>query len=323
LPQGRSSEIEHAQQTLTSTVAGVREDRREGDAGAGDSSSTNAAPPSGLPPAATAFSETTGPSHSNAAEPATEVDPAEADVAGSTIPHGETDGRIGPSSQLQSPPDQTAAQKPLEWTLTHSYFANMGGIRILSPNREMTLTLNSTQLALVLKDEIMSKPPDIKLKAIYDRVKVDAFTKALAITQVLWILIAVSVRGARSLAVSQLEILTLAFSFCCVLTYLFCWHKPQGVSLPIIIEEPLPITSLLRVWQAEAQRVWKDITSFGRFEHNITGFEGEHVRRVRNDNFELSAGLTQPAIIMLAIATVSCPNIPSPLPDALLDLKGQ
>lgn len=64
---------------------------------------------------------------------------------------------------------------------------------------------------------------------IHDRSKADAFTKAFALCQSGWIVVQTIGRAAQGLDITQLELLTVAFVFCALFTYLFWWHKPFDV----------------------------------------------------------------------------------------------
>jgi hypothetical protein len=78
----------------------------------------------------------------------------------------------------------------------------------------------------------IDKLPAITTAEIHDKGKSNAFTKAVVITQVLWMSVQVIVRSVRGLAISQLELMTTAFSLCAIITYIFLLPKPQGVQVP-------------------------------------------------------------------------------------------
>lgn len=154
-----------------------------------------------------------------------------------------------------------------EWTMEHSYFANMGGIRLrrsdpvarpdvssstqfsrrfdpemmttLSPRPAFDISLNGSQLVAALDLSMISCLPDIPLPNIKDRNKLDFFAKALTLVQIIWLILSLLVRVSRGYGVSQLEIITLAFALCSVFSYGFCWDKPAGV-MTAIYAEPNP-----------------------------------------------------------------------------------
>ncbi|KAJ6031111.1 hypothetical protein N7540_001843 [Penicillium herquei] len=161
----------------------------------------------------------------------------------------------------------------VEWTRTHSCFAEMGGfvmkISKLNPNsghrltqtttehadvtthdpslyvmngriNEMEshhetnyLTLNCRQILALRKTGILKRLPDISTDEIQDRSKADSLLRAITIIQILWLCVQTIARWVEGLAVTQLEIGTVAFAICAVLMYYVCWAKPKGVDIPI------------------------------------------------------------------------------------------
>jgi hypothetical protein len=83
----------------------------------------------------------------------------------------------------------------------------------------------------VFKDDrgYIKKLPGITAAEIHDKGKSNAFTKIVAILQVFWISVQVIVRRFKGLTISQLELVTAAFSLCAIITYIFLRQKPQGV----------------------------------------------------------------------------------------------
>jgi hypothetical protein len=134
------------------------------------------------------------------------------------------------------------------WTLTHSYFANMGGLVFLdlSKSRDWRLqylTLTASRIGSgyfippsgdatfhVLKGLVLDE------KDIEDQSKADVLLRTLAVLQITWIILTVLVRGVTGLPLTQLEIATLAFSIFAILTYAANWWKPKDVSRPIRLQ---------------------------------------------------------------------------------------
>ncbi|OCL08119.1 hypothetical protein AOQ84DRAFT_407568 [Glonium stellatum] len=148
----------------------------------------------------------------------------------------------------------------VEWTLTHSFYANMGGFVLKAKKRHIKsgsedvsfqkayIFLDSERLYLArsggesdLHKPILEHLPSITQDEIDDKSKGDFFVKATALIQVLWLLIQVVIRAARGLVVSQLEIVVLAYSVCTIITYVLCWSKPQGTQIPTAIKLPKPV----------------------------------------------------------------------------------
>ncbi|KAH0542625.1 hypothetical protein FGG08_003033 [Glutinoglossum americanum] len=128
-----------------------------------------------------------------------------------------------------------------EWTLTHIFFVNMGGVRVRreggdrsGSGADYSILVTASQL-VQWKDEGWYAMQIFPLADIKDKSKVDIFTKALTVMQILWLVISVIARSAYHLPCSQLEILTLAFAACAVPTYATLWFKPKDVETPMYI----------------------------------------------------------------------------------------
>ncbi|KAH7397957.1 hypothetical protein BKA64DRAFT_673198 [Cadophora sp. MPI-SDFR-AT-0126] len=128
------------------------------------------------------------------------------------------------------------------WTLTHAYYANMGGFAFRTstprPNRKgyQLQHITADDLLRLRAEGNMARLPDITEHEIKDKSKGDFIVKATAVIQVSWLVIQVIVRATRSLPVSQLEITACAFAACTFLTYGIWWSKPQAVTSCTMIE---------------------------------------------------------------------------------------
>jgi hypothetical protein len=131
----------------------------------------------------------------------------------------------------------------------------------------------------------------ISEKEIEDRSQTDYFTKGLAMVQISWLILSLIGRAARNLAISQLEILTVAFAACAIATYGFVWNKPQGVNVAttVIIQS---------VIDEEATRMMRELQpkQLVYLLQGLPDFQllGPMLNRIRNGNFELSRGYLQP-----------------------------
>lgn len=74
--------------------------------------------------------------------------------------------------------------------------------------------------------------PYILKSELNDKSKSDSLVRFLAVLQILWNIIQISVRHSRHLAISQLEIAVAAFSICAIGIYGLSWEKPKGVQVP-------------------------------------------------------------------------------------------
>ena len=140
----------------------------------------------------------------------------------------------------------------VKWTLTHAFFANMGGFVVRaksesseneqeSPESGQLFYPTASELYQARHTGIISKLLDIRAEEIEDKSKGDSFVKGAAVVQVLWLLIQIITRAFKGLPVSQLEIMVVAFSVCSFITYILCWSKPQHVLVPIEISGSAPL----------------------------------------------------------------------------------
>ena len=123
------------------------------------------------------------------------------------------------------------------WTLTHTLYANMGGLfqpyyfENSTNHRPYPLTAASIAAGNwegthPLKGLILSEE-DIK-----DKSKADSLVKLIAVGQSLLVVVNVAARRALDMPVTQLEIGTVAFCVVSVFTYLANWWKPKEVEVP-------------------------------------------------------------------------------------------
>ena len=75
--------------------------------------------------------------------------------------------------------------------------------------------------------------PRIPTTEIRDRSKGDALSKCIAILQTTWFLLQCIARGYQRLALTEVELITLALASLNAITYAFWWHKPLWVQEPM------------------------------------------------------------------------------------------
>ncbi|KAK0703011.1 hypothetical protein B0T26DRAFT_657700 [Lasiosphaeria miniovina] len=208
-----------------------------------------------------------------------------------------------------------------QWTLTHCYFANMGGFHLAGRSSEAGRSSGAEGFS-----EASSSPeatatyiftaghfadfwqtveiPELSEKDLNDRSKTDYFTKALAAVQIAQLLLSLMVRTARHLAFSQLETLTLAFATCGVLTYICYWYKPQDVKRPIKVRLRRGEDALAVFQQQYFDRLWDVLTN------SRTNDDSQSVGRIRNDTIPKAAPeTTHYALYVLAILTAGFGSI--------------
>lgn len=152
-------------------------------------------------------------------------------------------------------------------TLTHGFFLSMRGFAIRLPSGgHRPVDLNDLGISNISQIEFRVSsathddgtpevdrfhvPPDpptepskllllaisqIDETDILDKSKGDAFSKAVALFQVLWFIIQYGVRAASHLPATAVEVMTLAFAALNIAMYIIWWKKPLLVERPIVV----------------------------------------------------------------------------------------
>jgi hypothetical protein len=122
------------------------------------------------------------------------------------------------------------------WTLSHSFFAGMGGFAVncsdFIPGRDL---LYSTTAGVRRIIELGYPLPYLHKEAIEDRSKADPLGKILVCLQAGYIIFQVVGRLAAHLPVTLLEVNTIGHVVCALAMYTFWFHKPLGVCDPIVL----------------------------------------------------------------------------------------
>ena len=84
-----------------------------------------------------------------------------------------------------------------------------------------------------LVDNSLVTFPTITAAEIQDRAKGDFLSKSIAILQTSWFIIQCIARGVQGLAITELELVTLALASLNGVIYYFWWDKPLGVNEPV------------------------------------------------------------------------------------------
>ena len=194
----------------------------------------------------------------------------------------------------------------VKWTLTHSYYANMGGLRLGNSSGEevcrhyQTIALTTRQFGLLRKTDVIKESPKITEEDIRDKSKTDFFTKGIAVLQISELILSLIARATRHLAISQLEIITVAFAVCAVVTYCFSWNKPQDVKTATTILIPRRLSDKeerdIMALQPEELLVLLAGTA--------TETRGAQFKRIHNGCIELSDSIVQPVSVWLTLAVM-------------------
>jgi hypothetical protein len=128
------------------------------------------------------------------------------------------------------------------WTMTHSYFATMGGFvfdadalrhRALPGGRKRATlsTLAVGRLAVVAPHLL----PDISIDIIMDKSKSSRLAQTVVGLQALWFFAQCITRMAMGLTTSLFELTTLVHCLCILAAYLLWWDKPLDIQEPMFI----------------------------------------------------------------------------------------
>ncbi|KAK7023651.1 hypothetical protein VNI00_016613 [Paramarasmius palmivorus] len=152
----------------------------------------------------------------------------------------------------------------------------------------------ATEPVRVIKQGHPSGVPDLKYllkegyiiitkNEIQDRSRADIITKVIAVLQTIWFLLQVGARWAQGLAITELEIITVAFAVLNFCTYLAWWSKPLRVQYPIRIQrEPESYQSP----NHEAKGLWEHLLIYNRHYWAPLARMSEEVVKLLAENFQ-------------------------------------
>ncbi|CAO2654198.1 Nn.00g109310.m01.CDS01 [Neocucurbitaria sp. VM-36] len=124
------------------------------------------------------------------------------------------------------------------WSLTHAFYANMGGFRIeqTTHNVDERNEARPEYITAFPVYSLLRSQVDLETfpsrKEIKDKGKADVMAKALTIVQIVWILVQSVARIVQHLPLTTLEISTLAYIPCAIIAYILWWNKPYEVNMP-------------------------------------------------------------------------------------------
>jgi hypothetical protein len=123
------------------------------------------------------------------------------------------------------------------WTRVHAFFLIMGGFTLHKGGKPVRV-LEAKELE-ELSEAGKIEWPTITEEEIADRSKGDYLSKTIVVFQTTWFILQCIARGAYGLAVTELEVVTLAFATLNGILYYFWWDKPLDVrcSIPVHLLE--------------------------------------------------------------------------------------
>ncbi|PQE21521.1 Major facilitator superfamily domain general substrate transporter protein [Rutstroemia sp. NJR-2017a BVV2] len=190
------------------------------------------------------------------------------------------------------------------WTLSHSIYANMGGLvyRRIFNDLQSFPPLNSHTLAYNIDccfpDAIRLKDLVLYEEDIKDKSKADWLLKTIAVLQIGWLILNACARAATGLPVTQLEVATGAFAVMAIATFVINWWKPKDVSRPTLIS--LVPGNFLRDIDYRCQSFARRILSPSKAADVPHSFD---LKRISNDTIWMQ-GKPPLALVLIALSSV-------------------
>ncbi|KAG2054367.1 hypothetical protein BDR06DRAFT_414620 [Suillus hirtellus] len=129
-----------------------------------------------------------------------------------------------------------------QWTITHGFFAWMGGFMLYVDGMPRATLTPDELLEFVCRGSV--DMPVITEAEIEDRSKGDGLSKCIAILQLVWFVTQLVARYMQNLPITLLEIDTLAVAALTCISYALWWKKPKDVRYPYIVHLKATATPL-------------------------------------------------------------------------------
>lgn len=136
---------------------------------------------------------------------------------------------IGQYSSARQSVQDFAAAGHKDWTMTHAFYADMGGFTLRTSDEFPLIPVDAKQLLWLIQQDIV-KRPKIKRTAIKDKNKMDGLLRLITLFQVTWFAINTVGRACAGLAITCMELTAAAFIVCTLATSFFWFHKPADVA---------------------------------------------------------------------------------------------
>ncbi|KAI0062788.1 hypothetical protein BV25DRAFT_1991326, partial [Artomyces pyxidatus] len=121
--------------------------------------------------------------------------------------------------------DEHAGRLRDKWTTRHGFFVIMGGF-YLYRNGEPQHPLSRQEVVKLVKAGDLVPPTEDEIRGWSQG---DSLSKSFAIAQTLWFIVQCIARPIEHLPITQLELVTLAYTAITFAMYGAWWHKPQNV----------------------------------------------------------------------------------------------
>ena len=144
-----------------------------------------------------------------------------------------TDFSMAMSTAAALSKDAVIQQK---WSLTHSFYAEMGGFCLVNEDRAIQqreyVYVDADSIRLLVQRRHLRANDLIRKEEIEDKGKADLFVKMVALVQTLWLVLQCIARFVQHLPITTLEISALAYIPCTIFLVILWWHKPMDVNEP-------------------------------------------------------------------------------------------
>ncbi|KAF7973375.1 hypothetical protein HWV62_15467 [Athelia sp. TMB] len=154
------------------------------------------------------------------------------------------------------------------WTIVHGFFIIMGGFYYYRDG-EPTFPANSTEVIELVTSRELVPPTDNELG---DKSKGDTLSKTVAVVQTLWFIAQCIARRVQDMAITNLEIMTLAYTVITVAMYAAWWHKPLNVRCPVRVKGDAPRENRTRNFD------WTDVIDYVTGDQDVAIDLSEHDR---------------------------------------------
>ncbi|KAI0065543.1 hypothetical protein BV25DRAFT_1851027, partial [Artomyces pyxidatus] len=130
--------------------------------------------------------------------------------------------------------DERTGRLDCTWTTWHGFFVIMGGFHYYD-NGKPKHPLSPEDVVRLVKAGDLVPPTEDEIRGWSQG---DVLSKALAVVQTLWFIAQCIARSVEGLPITQLEVMTLAYTTITVAMYAFWWNKPQNVGSAVRVALP-------------------------------------------------------------------------------------
>ena len=151
-----------------------------------------------------------------------------------------------------------------KWTVTQLQFACASGFQTRgSTPEEPKSTCNFRTLQSMIEENRVDDPP-LSDEELESRGKSDVFLKIILVLQITWFLVQTLVRVIMHYQITALEVMTVAFVFCSIVSMGFFMKLPQNVEYPVFLEvrDAAPVNEEAKQRRGNEQKfkaTWADL----------------------------------------------------------------